>query len=108
MIRVRLSDLNGSQRLEKMSEHEMTKTGMRLQRKKKNDLPKIQNVSHGHFPLIRNPYTRSKMYQPIIPDNSRPIAPEITWINAPKPKCFMFFPEKSGKHAYFLPFQDTK
>ena len=34
MIRVRRSDLNGSQRLEKMFEHEMTKTKMRLQRKK--------------------------------------------------------------------------
>ena len=34
MIRVRRIDLNGSQRLEKMFEHEMTKTKMRLQRKK--------------------------------------------------------------------------
>ena len=34
MIRVRRIDLNGSKRLEKMFEHEMTKTKMRLQKKK--------------------------------------------------------------------------
>ena len=80
---------------------------MRLQRKK-NHLLKIQNVSHGHFPLIRNPYTRSKMYQSIIPDNSRPIAPEITWINAPKPQCSYFFPEKKTKKYIFSAFLGYK
>ena len=66
--------------------------------KKKNmTFQKFKNVSHGHFPWSETPIPPSKMYQQIIPDNSRPIAPGITWINAPRLQFFNFFRKKIRK-----------
>ena len=86
----------------------MTKTKM-SSKEKTYHLPKIENLSHGHFPLIRNPSTRSKMYQSIIPDNFRPIAPEITWINAPKLQFSdLFCRKKIRKKCIFSAFLGYK
>ena len=47
------------------------------------------------------------MSQSIIPDNSRPLAPEITWINVPKPKFFNVFPGKNPEISIGGGIQDT-